>query len=29
MLGRAIIILMALVVIAWLVGMMLREGRRR
>lgn len=29
MLGRAVIILIALLVIAWLIGMMLREGRRR
>lgn len=29
MLGRAVIILIALLVIAWLLGMMLREGRSR
>lgn len=29
MLGRAVVILIALLVIAWLIGMLLREGRRR
>lgn len=29
MLGRAVIILIALLVIAWLIGMLLREGRKR
>lgn len=29
MLGRAVVILIALLVIAWLIGMLLREGRKR